>query len=83
MTYEELNKRSNQLAWHIISKGVTSGDVIGICMRRSCEMVVSVLGILKAGCCYLPIDPSLPDERINYMLEDSGARFMISQDKLQ
>jgi amino acid adenylation domain-containing protein len=80
MTYEELNKRSNQLAWHIISKGVAPGNVIGICIERSCEMVVSVLGILKAGCCYLPIDPSLPFERIDYMLEDSAANFMISQE---
>jgi amino acid adenylation domain-containing protein len=80
MTYEELNKRSNQLAWHIISKNVAPGSVIGICIERSCEMVVSVLGILKSGCCYLPIDPSLPSERIDYMLEDSAAKFMISQE---
>ncbi len=80
MTYGELNKRANQLAWHIISKGVVPGSVIGICIERSCEMVVSVLGILKAGCCYLPIDPSLPSERIDYMLEDSAAKFMITQE---
>jgi amino acid adenylation domain-containing protein len=80
MTYGELNKRANQLAWHIISKGVVPGSVIGICIERSCEMAVSVLGILKAGCCYLPIDPSLPSERIDYMLEDSAAKFMITQE---
>ena len=70
---KSLNKRSNQLAGISISKGVVPGEVIGICIERSCEMVVSVLGILKAGCCYLPIDPSLPSDRINYMLEDSAS----------
>lgn len=82
LTYEELDNRSNQLARHLISKGATDGDIIGICTERSCEMTISVLGILKAGCCYVPIDPSLPNDRINYMIEDSRAKYLISQNSL-
>ncbi|MEI6050238.1 MAG: amino acid adenylation domain-containing protein, partial [Bacteroidota bacterium] len=83
LTYRELNERSNQLARHLISLGAKGGDVIGICIERSVDMVVSVLGVLKAGCCYLPMDPSFPDERIAYMYEDSGARVLISQSSLK
>jgi amino acid adenylation domain-containing protein len=82
LTYQELEKNSNQLAQYLILKGVTAGDVIGISLERSCDMIISVLGILKAGCCYLPIDPFLPRERINYMIEDSGARYLITQESL-
>ncbi|MEI6047794.1 MAG: amino acid adenylation domain-containing protein [Bacteroidota bacterium] len=83
LTYKELNEKSNQIAWHLISLGVTGGDVVGICIERSVDMVVSVLGVLKAGCCYLPMDPSFPDDRISYMYEDSGARVLISQSSLK
>ncbi len=82
LSYEELEKRSNQLAGYLISKGVKEGEVIGLCLERSCEMAVSVLGILKAGCCYLPLDPSLPVDRINYMVEDSGTTFLITENSL-
>lgn len=83
LTYKELNDQSNQLARHLISLGITNGDIVGICMDRSVEMVISVLGVLKAGCCYLPMDPSFPDVRINYMYEDSGAKVLISQSSLK
>jgi amino acid adenylation domain-containing protein len=82
LTYKELNNRSNQLAGYLISLGVAKGDIVGIFIERSVEMVVSVLGVLKAGCCYLPLDPSFPQERLNYMIEDSGARFIVSQSSL-
>lgn len=82
LTYKELNDQSNQLARHLISMGVINGDIIGICIDRSVEMVISVLGVLKAGCCYLPMDPSFPDVRISYMYEDSGAKVLISQSSL-
>jgi amino acid adenylation domain-containing protein len=79
LTYEELDKRSNQIANHLVSLGVSGGDVIGICLERSVGMVTSVLGVLKAGCCYLPLDPSFPDERLNYMFEDSGAKVLLTE----
>ena len=82
-SYRELEERSNQLANYLGSLGVKQGDIVGVCLERSFEMVVSVLGVLKAGCCYLPMDPSFPDERISYMYEDSGAKVLISQSSLR
>jgi amino acid adenylation domain-containing protein len=83
LTYKELNKKANQVARHLLTLEVKGGDVVGISLERSVEMVVSVLGVLKAGCCYLPLDPSFPDERLNYMFEDSGARVLITQSFLK
>lgn len=82
LTYEELNWKSNQMARHLISLGLVSGDAIGICLERTEMMVVAVIAVFKAGCCYLPMDPSFPDDRLNYMFEDSGARALISQSNL-
>ncbi len=83
LSYRELDLRSAQLASYLISLGVAGGDVVGICLERSSEMVVAALGILKAGCCYLPMDPMFPDDRIAYMYEDSGAKVLISQGSLK
>lgn len=83
LTYEALNNKANQLAGHLVSLGVTPGDIVGIYIERSIEMVVSVLGVLKAGGCYLPLDPSFPEERLRYMLEDSEARVIVSQSSLR
>lgn len=73
MTYCDLNKRSNSLARVLRDKGVRTGSIVALLARRSLEMVVGVLAILKAGGAYLPIDPDYPKERIEYMLDDSGA----------
>jgi amino acid adenylation domain-containing protein len=83
LTYQELDDQSNQVANHLVSIGVIPGDIVGVCLERSVEMVISVLGILKAGCCFLPLDPSFPDDRISYMYEDSGAKVIISQSSIQ
>lgn len=83
LTYRELEEKANQTANYLISLGVKGGEVVGVCLERSEEMIVSVLGILKAGCCYLPMDPSFPDDRIQYMFEDSGAGILISQSSLK
>ncbi len=83
VSYSDLDRRANQLSRHLMSLGVTNGDVVGICIERSDEMVVSVLGVLKAGCCYLPMDPSFPNDRLKYIFEDSGAKVLISQSSLQ
>jgi amino acid adenylation domain-containing protein len=82
LTYRELDERANQLAGYLISLGVKKGDFVGICIERSIEMVVSLLGVLKAGGCYLPLDPSFPQDRLNYMVEDSAAKVIISQSTL-
>ncbi|QJB31967.1 non-ribosomal peptide synthase/polyketide synthase [Chitinophaga oryzae] len=78
LTYGELDKRSDQLALYLVSKGVQQETLVPVCVERSPEMVVAILAILKAGGGYLPIDPSYPAARISYLLEDSRATMMIS-----
>jgi amino acid adenylation domain-containing protein len=83
LTYAELNKRANQLAHYLISKGVRTESVVGIMMERSLDMIVSLLAVLKAGGAYLPLDPDYPQERIAFMLEDAGVRTVLTQSKLR
>ena len=83
LTYKELDDQANILSNKLIDLGVVRGDAVGVYIERSAEMVISVLGILKAGCCYLPLDPSFPADRLSYMFEDSGAKIIISQRSLQ
>ncbi len=78
LTYSELNIRTNQIASYLISKGVKKDDLIGICLDRSIEMISGILGIMKAGAAYLPIDPEYPAERINFMLDDSDLNLILT-----
>jgi non-ribosomal peptide synthetase component F len=82
ITYRELNNRTNQLALLLIEKGVKADTIVGIMVARSIEMIIGILGILKAGGAYLPIDPGYPEERINYMLADSGAKIVLTSDAI-
>ena len=82
LSYEALNGRANQLAHRLIKEGVLPDTLVGICVERSLEMVVGLLGTLKAGGAYVPLDPSYPEERLSYMLEDSGASIILSQKRL-
>jgi amino acid adenylation domain-containing protein/non-ribosomal peptide synthase protein (TIGR01720 family) len=77
ISYRELNDKSHQLAHLLIEKGVRPDTLVAIMLERSIEMIVGILGILKAGGAYLPIDPEYPDERITYMLKDSGAEILL------
>ena len=79
MTYGELNVRSNRLARLLREKGVKSEDVVGIMVERSSLMIIGILGILKSGGAYLPIDPGYPKERIKFMLEDSESTILLTQ----
>ncbi|MGE5343351.1 MAG: amino acid adenylation domain-containing protein [Candidatus Omnitrophota bacterium] len=79
LTYNELKERSNQLAVELVKKGVQPDTIVAMTMTRSMEMIVSILGILKAGGVYLPIDPDYPQDRIDYMLKDSGAQLVINE----
>ncbi|MDX2091919.1 MAG: amino acid adenylation domain-containing protein, partial [Kofleriaceae bacterium] len=81
LTYRELDDRANRLAHHLRSLGVGPEVRVGICVRRSAEMVVAVFGVLKAGGAYVPLDPSYPADRIALMLEDSGARVVVAHDR--
>ncbi|MCP5105243.1 MAG: AMP-binding protein, partial [bacterium] len=78
VTYEQLNRESNRLAHLLIGRGVTPGDIVGLMMERSVEMIISVLGILKAGAGYMPIDLEYPRERKQYMLNDSNAKLQLT-----
>ncbi|MFC2140701.1 amino acid adenylation domain-containing protein [Acidobacteriota bacterium] len=77
LTYGELNGKSNQLAGVLKEKGIGADHIVGIMLERSIEMMVGILAILKAGGAYLPIDSNYPEERIKYMLKDSGAEILL------
>ncbi|MGE5343809.1 MAG: amino acid adenylation domain-containing protein [Candidatus Omnitrophota bacterium] len=77
ITYRELNDRSNRLVYELRKKGAEQGTIIAIKIKRSIELITAILGILKSGGAYLPIDPSYPQERIDYMLTDSGAELLM------
>ncbi|WP_281819884.1 non-ribosomal peptide synthetase, partial [Vallitalea longa] len=79
MTYEELNRRANQLARKLRGYGVTKDSIVGLMVERSFEMIVGIMGILKAGGAYLPIDPEYPQNRIEYMLGNSETRILLTQ----
>ncbi|MEG5056961.1 amino acid adenylation domain-containing protein [Microcoleus sp. A2-C5] len=82
LTYEELHQRSNQLANYLQQRGVKPDDLVGICVDRSLEMLVGLLGVLKAGGAYVPIDPNYPDDRVEYMIENSQAKVLLTQQQL-
>ncbi|WP_422824083.1 amino acid adenylation domain-containing protein [Xenorhabdus entomophaga] len=79
LSYDELNKRANRLAHHLISLGVRPDDRVAICIERSLEMVVGLLGILKAGGAFVPLDPTYPTTRLIYMLNDSTPVALVTQ----
>jgi amino acid adenylation domain-containing protein len=83
LTYRELDQRAGQLAIYLRSIGVGPDMPVGICVERSIEMVVAMLGVLKAGGAYLPLDPAFPADRIEFMVADSGARAIIIQPSLR
>ncbi|HLP61659.1 MAG TPA: amino acid adenylation domain-containing protein [Candidatus Deferrimicrobium sp.] len=78
LTYRQLNEQSDSLAGLLIEKGVLPDTIVAIMIERSLEMITGMLGILKAGGAYLPIDPEYPQERIDYMLKDSGAEILLT-----
>ncbi|WP_039275300.1 condensation domain-containing protein, partial [Paenibacillus polymyxa] len=82
LTYRELNARANRLARTLRSQGVTKDRLVGLMTERSVDMIVGIFGILKAGGAYVPIDPTYPEERIRYMLDDSGAKLLLTQSHL-
>ncbi|MBH8567023.1 amino acid adenylation domain-containing protein [Nostoc sp. CENA67] len=82
LTYRQLNERANQLANYLRTLGVKPEVLVGICVERSLEMVVGMLGILKAGAAYVPLDPAYPDERLSFMLSDAQVPVLLTQQQL-
>ncbi|HLP48759.1 MAG TPA: amino acid adenylation domain-containing protein, partial [Candidatus Kapabacteria bacterium] len=78
LTYRQLNEQSGRLAGVLTEKGVLADHIVAIMMERSIEMITGILGILKSGGAYLPIDPKYPQERIDYMLKDSAAKILLT-----
>ncbi|MHA4812443.1 amino acid adenylation domain-containing protein, partial [Flavitalea flava] len=78
LTYRQLDERSNQLAHYLQKSGVGPESLVAICIERSLDMIVGIVGILKAGGAYVPIDPSYPQDRIGYMLEDMSASILLT-----
>jgi amino acid adenylation domain-containing protein len=78
LTYGQLERRANQLAQRLRSMGVDRDRPVGLCLERSAALVVGAVGILKAGCAYLALDPSHPDRRLAFMLEDSGVDMLVT-----
>ena len=83
VSYRELNRRAGRLAAYLRRLGVGPEVVVGLCLGRSVEMVVAVLGVLKAGGAYLPLDVESPLERLSFILEDSGAGVVLTEQKLE
>ncbi|MCG8367223.1 MAG: amino acid adenylation domain-containing protein, partial [Pseudanabaenales cyanobacterium] len=82
LTYRQLNGRANQLARHLQTLGVGPDVLVGVCMERSIEMAVGLLGILKAGGAYAPLDPTYPSARLAFMLQDTQVSVLLTQDWL-
>ncbi|HXQ72015.1 MAG TPA: amino acid adenylation domain-containing protein, partial [Pyrinomonadaceae bacterium] len=78
VTYDELNQRANKVAHYLISKGIGAEQVVGVYCERGVEMIVALLGVLKAGAAYLPIEVSYPRERVRFMLDDAGVRIVLT-----
>ena len=79
LTFTELNEISNKYANYFLSQGVTSGDIVGVCLERNIDMLPSLIGLLKIGAAYVPLDPNFPVSRIEYMVNDIGLNCIISQ----
>ncbi|MBZ4423325.1 non-ribosomal peptide synthetase, partial [Myxococcus sp. RHSTA-1-4] len=82
LTYAQLDTRANQLAHHLRSLGAGPESLVGVCLERSLEMVVALMGVLKSGTAYVPLDPAWPRERLAWMLEDASAPVLLTQERL-
>lgn len=78
LSYQKLNEKANQLAHKLIEEGVIADSLVAICVERSLEMIIGLFAILKAGGAYVPIDPNYPSDRIEYMIEDSNAKVLLT-----
>ncbi|MEB3282826.1 MAG: amino acid adenylation domain-containing protein [Lyngbya sp.] len=79
LSYQKLNTTANQLAHHLQKQGVKPEQTIGICLERSCEMVIALLAVLKLGATYIPLDPAYPKDRLNFIIDNAKISFIITQ----
>ncbi|MGE0127952.1 MAG: amino acid adenylation domain-containing protein [Blastocatellales bacterium] len=83
LSYRELNWQANQLAHYLRKRGVGPESLVGLCLNRSVEMIVGELGVLKAGGAYVPMDPTYPEERLRFMIEDSRVAVLLTQSSIR
>jgi len=83
LSYRQLNERANQLAHLLISEVNRPDGLVGVCMERSVDMVIALLGIIKAGLAYVPLDPDYPEQRLEHMLEDADLKVLLTQGAVQ
>ncbi|MGL4800424.1 MAG: amino acid adenylation domain-containing protein, partial [Cellulosilyticaceae bacterium] len=83
LTFEALGEKVHKLACYLRDSGVEDEQIVGVCMERSLEMIIAILAILKAGGAYMPMSPEYPEERITYMMQDSGAKLILCQERFQ
>ena len=81
LTYAQLNQRANQLAWHLRSRGVKAGALVGLCLDRTPDLLVALLATLKAGAGYVPLDPNFPADRLAYMADDARLSVLVTDAK--
>jgi amino acid adenylation domain-containing protein len=83
LTYDAVDRRANRIARALRQRGLRTGEPVGLCVERSFDMIVGMLAILKAGGAYLPLDPAYPSDRLEYMLDDSGANLVLTMERLR
>ena len=83
LTYRALDERSNQLAQRLRRAGVDADVMVGVCLERSVELIVTLLAIAKAGGAYVSLDPAYPKDRLTFMLEDTATRVLVTQQSLR
>ncbi len=83
LSYRQLNERANQVAHFLRKRGVGAETLVGVCLKRTPEMVVGLLGIWKAGGAYVPLDPAYPQDRLSFMMKDSAAKFLLTSNDLK
>lgn len=81
LTYQELNQRANQVAQYLRKRGVGPESLVGVCLRHSPEMVIALLGVWKAGGAYVPFDPAYPQDRLSFMVNDTAAILLLTDEK--
>lgn len=82
LDYQTLNSKANQLAHYLLAQGVGQGDFIGLCYPPSIDLSIALLAVIKTGACYIPMDPSYPAERLDYMMDFAGVKLMLSSQRL-
>ena len=78
LTFDEFNARANRFARHLVGQGLGRGDLVGVVLNRTVDLVVVLLAVLKSGAAYIPIDPTLPTERIRQMMDDAGPKLGVA-----